>query len=107
MDVQFNDSDAVCYFDEIIIEGITVDGVKFRPSDWVDRLCGMLAVFDNQKVTYSPYLRPMIHDDMSCVAVKKSLQTANSDAFKFIMQFAEDNKLVVINCAEFKKQVEL
>ncbi len=82
-----------CLPDEIIIEGITIDGNIFRPSDWVDRLCGMLAVFDNQKVSYSNYLRPMMIENMNCVAVKKELEIKRPSVFNFIMQFAADNRL--------------
>ena len=92
----------LCYLDEIIIEGKTSDGKKFRPSDWVDRLCGMLADFERQKVAYSPFLRPMMFKDMQCVAVKRELETTSPDAFKFLMQFAADNQLIVTDCASFK-----
>lgn len=95
----------ICYLDEIIIEGLTTDGVKFRPSDWVDRLCGTLAGFDRQKVSYSQYLRPIVYNDMNCVAVKKQLQDENPNIFKFIMQFAADNKLLVVDCANFLHQI--
>lgn len=99
------DNNDICYLDELIIEGLTTEGVKFRPSDWVDRLCGMLAVFENQKVAYSPFLRPLIYQEMNCVAVKKKLQEVSPDIFNFIMQFATDNKLLVVDCAKFKKQI--
>jgi hypothetical protein len=100
------DNNEICYLDELIIEGLTVDGVKFRPSDWVDRLCGMLAGFDQHKVAYSPYLRPLVYQDMNCVAVKKHLQEENPIMFNFIMQFAKDNNLIVVDCTNFKQQVE-
>lgn len=92
----------LCYLDEIIIEGQTVDGNKFRPSDWVARLCGMLAAFDQKKVSYSPFLRPMMFKSMPCVAVKRDLETSNPEVFKFLMGFAKDNNLVVTDCANFK-----
>ena len=98
------DNNEICYLDELIIEGLTVDGKKFRPSDWVDRLCGMLAVFDKQKVSYSPYLRPLVYNNMNCVAVRKELETKKPSIFEFIMQFASDNKLMVVDCAKFKLQ---
>jgi hypothetical protein len=99
-------SNEICYLDELIIEGLTTDGVKFRPSDWVDRLCGMLAGFDDrQKMSYSPYLRPMVYHNMTCVAVKKELQQHNPNIFTFIMQFAADNKLIVVDCTSFKHQI--
>lgn len=106
IETENNIDNEICYLDELIIEGLTTDGVKFRPSDWVDRLCGMLAGFDErQKMSYSPYLRPMAYKNMPCVAVKKELQTCNPDVFKFIMQFANDNKLIVVDCASFKHQI--
>ncbi len=102
--IDINDDD-ICYLDEIIIEGITTKGVKFRPSDWVDRLCGTLAIFNNQKMSYSPYLRPLVHNDMNCVAIKKSLQDTHYEVFQFIMQFASDNDLIVLDCSKFKQQI--
>lgn len=99
-------STPICYLDELIIEGMTVDGVRFRPSDWVDRLCGMLACFEQQKVAYSPFLRPLVYNGMNCVAVKKELQERSPDVFRFIMQFATDNKLIVADCAKFQHHVE-
>ena len=95
----------ICYLDEIIIEGKTLDGAKFRPSDWVDRLCGMLAVFDQQKMSYSPHLRPMVYQGMNCVAVKKQLENVEPQVFKFLMQFAADNQLRVVDCASFKEEI--
>lgn len=104
-----NDTDSInneiCYLDELIIEGITTSGTKFRPSDWVDRLCGMLADFENQKMSYSPYLRPLFYNNMNCVAIKKSLQKDSPNIFNFLLQFATDNNLIVVDCAKFKKQV--
>ncbi len=101
------ENNEICYLDELIIEGLTTNGVKFRPSDWVDRLCGMLACFDRHKVAYSPYLRPLVYQDMNCVAVKKTLQEVSPDVFRFIMQFATDNQLLVVDCSRFKDQIEV
>jgi len=42
---------------EIVIEGITDRGEPFRPSDWAERLSGMLSVFsESGHLEYSPYL---------------------------------------------------
>ena len=101
----YNDNE-ICYLDELIIEGMTVDGKKFRPSDWVDRICGMLAGFKQQKVTYSAYLRPLVYRGINCVALKKDMEEALPDIFTFIMQFATDNKLLVVDCAKFKHQIK-
>lgn len=96
----------ICYLDELIIQGMTSKGIKFRPSDWVDRLCGMLASFERQKVVYSSYLRPLVYKEMNCAAVKKKLEVDDNPVFKFIMQFARDNDLIVVDCASFKTQIE-
>lgn len=101
-----NEQSEICYLDEIIIEGITTEGKKFRPSDWVDRLCGMLAAVSQQKVFYSPYLRPLVYKDTNCVAIKKELETVNQKIYNFVMQFAKDNKLVVVDCAKFKNKIK-
>ena len=95
------DSLDICYLDEIIIEGQTIDGKKFRPSDWVDRLCCILADFHGKKFSYSPYLRPMLFKNMQCIAVKRQLADYSPAMFEHIMQFARDNKLVITDCANF------
>lgn len=100
-----NDNE-ICYLDELIIEGVTTDGKKFRPSDWVDRICGMLAGFKQQKFTYSNYLRPLVYKNVNCVALKKQMEQDLPDTFTFIMQFANDNKLTVVDCAKFRFKVE-
>ncbi len=91
----------ICYLDEIIIEGNTLNGSKFRPSDWVDRLCCILADFQDKKFAYSPYLRPMMFKNTQCVAVKRQLADISPALFEYLMQFANDNKLVVTDCANF------
>ena len=32
---------------KIIIEGVTTEGKKFRPSDWAERMSGSLSTFKN------------------------------------------------------------
>ena len=39
---------------EIVIQGITASGEKFRPSDWSDRLCGMMSVFGEDRQLRAP-----------------------------------------------------
>ena len=46
---------------EIVIQGITESGETFRPSDWAERLSGMLSVFsDDGYLAYSPFLKPIM-----------------------------------------------
>ena len=45
--------------ENFVIVGRTSDGRTFRPSDWADRLCGIMSVFGaDHRMTYSPYVRP-------------------------------------------------
>lgn len=84
---------------EIIIQGVTSNGRPFRPSDWAERLSGILSTFGwDQKMSYSPYVRPMNLDDIRCVAVDRQLEAINPRVFAFIMAFAKDNDLKVMDC---------
>src|SRR5262249_30287299 len=53
---------------EIVIQGVTESGQPFRPSDWAERLCGMMSVFGEDRcLSYSPYLKPIIAAGVRCV----------------------------------------
>jgi len=83
---------------EIIIQSLTRDGNRFRPSDWVDRICSSYATFgDDRKLRYSPYLKPEMIEGIRCLAVDLQLKTANPDGFEELMQFAEENNLNILN----------
>ncbi len=82
----------------VIIQGVTQKGRAFRPSDWADRLCGVLSTFGrDQQMRYSPFVRPMMLDGVSCVVVEGSLIDTEPRAYRFLMDFAHDNELVVID----------
>ncbi|HIE90992.1 MAG: DUF3579 domain-containing protein [Methylophilaceae bacterium] len=84
--------------EEIIIQSLTREGKRFRPSDWVDRICSSYAKFgEDRKLRYSPYLKPKIIDGVRCLAVGMQLRTANQDRFEELMQFAEENNLSILN----------
>jgi len=79
---------------EIVIVGMTTSGRKFRPSDWAERLCGMMSVFgEDRHLSYSPYLKPILSDDLTCVIVDGRLEQLDPAAFTFLMDFARDNEL--------------
>ncbi|MBY0265344.1 MAG: DUF3579 domain-containing protein [Burkholderiales bacterium] len=81
---------------EIVIEGVTDLGEKFRPSDWAERLSGMLSVFsESGHLEYSPYLKPIFAGGNHCVAVDRALEALNPAAFAFLLQFAKDNRLKI------------
>lgn len=78
----------------VIIQGQTQDGHKFRPSDWAERLCGLLATMDRRhRVVYSPLLQPFTRDGIKSVAVDLNLENLAQDVFTQIMRFADSNQL--------------
>lgn len=81
---------------ELVIQGLTHSGVRFRPSDWAERLCGMMSVFgEDRHLSYSPYLKPVIAEGLSCVVVDGRLRAIDPAAFDFLLGFARDNELEV------------
>ena len=84
----------------IVIQGITTQGRAFRPSDWAERLCGVMSSFGgDHQMRYSPFVRPVILDGVRCVVVEPSLAEVEPRAHRFLLDFARDNELVVIDPA--------
>ncbi|AUH51562.1 hypothetical protein CXB49_12395 [Chromobacterium sp. ATCC 53434] len=89
----------ICNPYEIVIQGLTSEGRTFRPSDWAERLAGILASFDtNQRLSYHAFVRPMLLEGVRCVAVDKKLEKIHPQIFQFLMAFAKDNDLRVVDC---------
>lgn len=89
---------------EHIIQGITGNGRAFRPSDWAERLCGAMSCFRpeddrsrNAHLIYSPYVRPTVLGGIKCVVVDEALRGLQPLAYHFVMDFAKDNDLQVID----------
>ena len=81
---------------EIVIQGVTVSGQQFRPSDWAERLCGVMSAFSEDRyLSYSPYLKPIMLGSVRCVLVDVELQEVDPAAFRFLVDFARDNELKV------------
>jgi hypothetical protein len=81
----------------IVIQGLTVSGKKFRPSDWAERLSGVFSVIGaDHRLNYSPYVMPTTIDGIRCVVVDKALAEIEPRAFRFILAFAKDNELQII-----------
>jgi hypothetical protein len=86
---------------EILIIGITESGSPFRPSDWAERLCGVMSLFgEDQRISYSPFVRPIVSAGARCVVVDVRLQELQPEAFAFLLGFARDNELRVQEGAE-------
>jgi Protein of unknown function (DUF3579) len=77
-----------------IIAGVTSSGAKFRPSDWAERLCGIMSAFGSERrMTYSPYVQPGRTDGETCVFVDVRIRDIESKAYDFLLSFAADNDL--------------
>lgn len=88
---------------QFFVHGVTSDGRTFRPSDWAERLAGVLSCYRpggmvsgrDAFIGYSPYVRPMVIGGVKCVLVDERLRDIERMAFDFVMNFAKDNDLPV------------
>jgi len=82
----------------LIIHGKTLDGQRFRPSDWAERLAGVLSQFRpagsvHNPLSYSPYAMPRSIDGTPCVVIDHRLRQIEPLAWKFACDFAISNHL--------------
>jgi len=81
---------------EFVIRGLTADGKPFRPSDWAERLCGVMAAFGgDHRMQYSPFVHPVTAAGVRCVVVDVRLEELEPMAYRFLVSFAKDNELQV------------
>ena len=79
---------------EFVIQGLTPDGRPFRPSDWAERLCGVMAAFGgDHRMHYSPFVHPITANGVRCVVVDIRLEEIEPMAYRFLLSFAKDNEL--------------
>ncbi len=87
---------------QYFILGRTHTGQVFRPSDWAERLAGVMAPFRPDAVVgarcldYSPWCVPTISSGVKCVVVHSELRSFNPRAWDFVMNFARDNELEIV-----------
>jgi hypothetical protein len=84
---------------ELYILGVTSEGKAFRPSDWAERLAGVMSPFQpgggrsGNHWAYSPWCVPMAVGNMKCVKIHADLRDFNVMAWDFCLNFAKDNDL--------------
>ncbi len=84
--------------DDIIIQGITETGSRFRPSDWAERLAGNYARLGaDRRVIYSERLLPATRDGVVCLVVKSDLARVNPSAYDEVLNFARANRLMLVH----------
>ena len=89
---------------EFFILGVTSNGKQFRPSDWAERLCGVMSCFNpghagarDAHLKFSPYVRPTVVNGTKAVVVNAALRELEPLAFHFVVDFAKDNDLQVVD----------
>ncbi len=102
---------------EFFIQGVTRTGRTFRPSDWSERLAGALSSFRPKSgphgsgigahISYSPYCVPRVIDGIKCVIVSEALRDLEPMAWDFVMHFARDNDLQVVEACLVPRPPEL
>jgi hypothetical protein len=86
---------------EVVILGRTRAGNTFRPSDWAERLAGVMSSFrpggaqPSSHLSYSPWCVPTVIDGIKAVVVNRELRDAEPMAWDFVLNFAKDNDLQV------------
>ena len=84
---------------EVFILGLTQNGKTFRPSDWAERLAGVMSQFRpggmrrGGHLGYSPWCIPTSIGDTKCVIVHPDLREHDVMAWDFCLNFARDNDL--------------
>ena len=88
---------------EFLILGVTSDGKTFRPTDWAERLAGVMSQFRpggpqrGSHLGYSPWCVPALRGDVKCVVVQHELRDCDVLAWDFCVNFAKDNNLQVLS----------
>ncbi|MEG0921507.1 MAG: DUF3579 domain-containing protein [Comamonas sp.] len=97
---------------EVFILGITQKGKTFRPSDWAERLAGVMSQFrpggvrPGSHLGYSPWCVPTTMNGAKCVIVKRELQECEPMAWDFVMNFARDNDLQTTDACLIPEEAE-
>ena len=89
---------------QFFILGLTNNGKQFRPSDWAERLCGVMSCFRPEgsggrhaHLQFSPYVHPTVVNGVKAVVVNNALRKAEPLAYHFVINFAKDKDLQVVD----------
>jgi hypothetical protein len=91
---------------KIIIEGITLDGAVFRPSDWIERLIDTLSSYGEDRRSHPGsycgperrrrqvgFLQAQMIAGRKCLVIDTRLRDANPTAYRFLLEFIQHNHL--------------
>lgn len=89
------------YTNKVIIKGLTLEGKRFRPSDWAQRLTNAVATIGpNNRIIYHPNVTLAVIDGVSAVLIDQSMALSDPRLYAFLLKFADSNALLVENLPE-------
>ena len=89
----------------LLIFGVTRKGVKFRPSDWIERFCGVMAPYSSnyhssanmvnspKSMAYSDLVFPTTINSERIVVAFEHLSQVEPLAWEFVLNFVRENDL--------------
>lgn len=90
-----NATDSEC----MLIVGRNGDGTKFRPTEWSQRIAGLVSHFQENHLTYSACVQPeILMDGTRAVRLDSKLKTGAPEIFEQIMSFVRENGLTIRPC---------
>lgn len=83
----------------MLIVGTNKDGSRFRPTEWSQRLAGLVSHFQAKHLTYSACVQPeILEDGTRAVRLDSKLRIGAPEIFDQIMSFVEEHGLTVMPC---------
>lgn len=82
----------------ILIDGVTAEGKKFRPSDWAEMLiesAGLAQFGSDHKIHYADDAQPGTIQGHAAIELGDDVERKHPLAYQKIMNFAKSNGLVV------------
>ena len=78
----------------LLIKNETVDGKKFRPSDWADRLQSTLSCLGEDGFSHCiDLLQIVTQNGDKCILLDRRLIKAEPRLYRFLMRFCKENRL--------------
>ncbi|MEQ8288431.1 MAG: DUF3579 domain-containing protein [Gammaproteobacteria bacterium] len=80
----------------IVIQGVTREGNKFRPSDWAERLYYALASYGHdRRLKFNPRVHIKMGNKFKSFVIDPVLEQEDPMTFDFLIDFANSNNLVI------------
>ena len=79
-----------------LIQGVNEEGIRFRPSDWAERLSSLIATFEGGRMQYSALLYPVMINGIKCLHLDERLLTTEPGIHMQVMEFVTTNQLNMV-----------